>query len=200
MLDQYAPIGVMLVLTTVLCFVIVFLSRLLGPRRPTQRKLEPYESGMTPIGPAMRRLPVKFYLVAVLFVVHDGHGTFRVPLAYTVALALLSSLLLSIFIIPTVCLVALKSGHRESPVFTLATRLYLPLLGFALRRRAIVLGSAGAVVPRVWSPQWPCFLIADLHTLTVVPVAIRALLQKQPLAHAGVEIFHRYELLTRDGI
>ncbi len=65
------------------------------------------------------------------------------PLAYTVALALLSSLLLSIFVIPTVCLVALKAVHKESPVFTLAKRLYMPLLAFALRRRLVVMAGAG---------------------------------------------------------
>ena len=68
------------------------------------------------------------------------------PLAYTVALALLSSLLLSIFVIPTVCLVALKSVHKESPVFALAKRLYLPLLSFALRRRFVVLGASGVAL------------------------------------------------------
>jgi heavy metal efflux system protein len=69
------------------------------------------------------------------------------PLAYTVALALLSSLLLSIFVIPTVCLVALKPVHTESPIFTLAKRLYLPMLTFALRRRLVVV--AGATVALV---------------------------------------------------
>ncbi|MBP1635851.1 MAG: efflux pump, family, inner rane protein [Acidobacteria bacterium] len=68
------------------------------------------------------------------------------PLAYTVALALLSSLLLSIFVIPTLCLVALEPVHRESPVFTLAKRLYLPLLDFTLRRRVSVLAGAGAAL------------------------------------------------------
>ncbi len=68
------------------------------------------------------------------------------PLAYTVALALLSSLLLSIFVIPTVCLVALKTVHKESPVFTLAKRLYLPLLAFALRRRFVVVAGAAAAL------------------------------------------------------
>jgi cobalt-zinc-cadmium resistance protein CzcA len=64
------------------------------------------------------------------------------PLAYTVALALLSSLLLSIFIIPTVCLVMLKTVRHESPVFSFAKRAYLPLLAFALRRRMVVVGVA----------------------------------------------------------
>ncbi len=100
MLDQYAPIGIMLVLTTVLCFVIVYLSRLLGPRRPTQRKLEPYESGMTPIGPAMRRLPVKFYLVAVLFILFDIEVVFFLPFAVIARqLGLFALIEMAIFIV-----------------------------------------------------------------------------------------------------
>ena len=81
MLDQYAPIAVLLILSTAVCLLIVFLSRIMGPFRPTRRKLEPYESGMTPIGPAMRRLPVKFYLVAVLFILFDIEVVFFLPFA-----------------------------------------------------------------------------------------------------------------------
>ena len=100
MLDQYAPIGVMLVLTTVMCFVIVGLYRLLGPRRPIQRKLEPYESGMTPIGPAMRRLPVKFYLVAVLFILFDIEVVFFLPFAVVARqLGLFALVEMAIFIV-----------------------------------------------------------------------------------------------------
>ena len=81
MLDQYAPIAVLLILSTAVSLLIVFLSRIMGPFRPTRRKLEPYESGMTPIGPAMRRLPVKFYLVAVLFILFDIEVVFFLPFA-----------------------------------------------------------------------------------------------------------------------
>ncbi len=81
MLDQYAPIAVLLILSTAVSLLIVFLSRIMGPFRPTRRKLEPYESGMTPIGPAMRRLPVKFYLVAVLFILFDIEVVFFFPFA-----------------------------------------------------------------------------------------------------------------------
>ena len=81
MLDQYAPISILLILSTAVCFLIVFLSRIMGPFRPTSRKLEPYESGMVPIGPAMRRLPVKFYLVAVLFILFDIEVVFFLPFA-----------------------------------------------------------------------------------------------------------------------
>lgn len=80
-LDQYAPIAVLLILTTAVSVLIAFLSRILGPSRPTSRKLEPYESGMVPIGPAMRRFPVKFYLVAVLFILFDIEVVFFLPYA-----------------------------------------------------------------------------------------------------------------------
>jgi NADH-quinone oxidoreductase subunit A len=81
MLDLYAPGAVLLLITTVMCLLIVTLSTLMGPRRPTHRKLEPYESGMVPIGPAVRRLPVKFYLVAVLFILFDIEVVFFLPWA-----------------------------------------------------------------------------------------------------------------------
>ena len=81
MLDQYAPIAVLFILSTALGIVILIISRILGPYRPTARKMEPYESGMTPIGPGMRRLPVKFYLVAVLFILFDIEVVFFLPFA-----------------------------------------------------------------------------------------------------------------------
>ena len=89
-------------------------------------------------------------IIALTFVpiatLQGMEGKMFSPLAYTVALALLASLLLSIFVIPTVCLVTLKTVHRASPVFTLARRLYLPLLTWALRRRGIVVAGAGVVL------------------------------------------------------
>jgi NADH-quinone oxidoreductase subunit A len=60
---------------------LVFASRILGPYRPSRKKLTPYESGMTPIGPAVRRLPVKFYLIAVLFILFDIEVVFFLPWA-----------------------------------------------------------------------------------------------------------------------
>lgn len=69
-------------------------------------------------------------------------GKMFAPLAYTVALALLSSLLLSIFVIPAACLLVLKPVHRESPVFGLARKAYRPVLAFALRQRVLVVSVA----------------------------------------------------------
>jgi NADH-quinone oxidoreductase subunit A len=83
MLNAYLPIAVLLVISTVLAFLVVGIGHLFGPRRPTPRKLAPYESGMRPIGPAMRRMPVRFYLVAVLFILFDIEVIFFLPWAVT---------------------------------------------------------------------------------------------------------------------
>ena len=80
-LINYFPILILLVISTVLAAVVILLSSFLGPRRPTQRKLQPYESGMTPLGPAQRRMPIKFYLVAVLFILFDIEVIFFYPWA-----------------------------------------------------------------------------------------------------------------------
>jgi len=82
--DQYIAIGILIAISSVLSLIVVFLSTILGPRRPSAKKLAPYESGMTPIGPAVRRVPIKFYLVAVLFILFDVEVIFLLP--YAVAL------------------------------------------------------------------------------------------------------------------
>ncbi len=81
MLINYLPILILLVTSTVLAAIVILLSTFLGPRRPTPRKLQPYESGMTPLGPAQRRMPIKFYLVAVLFILFDIEVIFFYPWA-----------------------------------------------------------------------------------------------------------------------
>ena len=80
-LQPYLPIAILLILTTVLAFVVIGLSALLGPRRGSRRKLMPYESGMSPIGGAMRRMPVRFYLVAMIFILFDIEVVFMIPYA-----------------------------------------------------------------------------------------------------------------------
>jgi cobalt-zinc-cadmium resistance protein CzcA len=65
------------------------------------------------------------------------------PLALTVAIALLASLLLSIFVIPVLCAFVLRSGpEKESPVMRAARAFYTPLLGWALKKRALVITVA----------------------------------------------------------
>jgi NADH-quinone oxidoreductase subunit A len=83
MLAPYIPIAVIVILSIVFGFFIVALGHLFGPRRKTARKLMPYESGMNPIGPGTRRIPVRFYLVAVLFILFDIEIIFIIPWAVT---------------------------------------------------------------------------------------------------------------------
>ncbi len=81
MLTEFLPIAVLLVISTLFAFVVVGIGHLFGPRRPTQRKSAPYESGMTPFGPGTRRMPVRFYLIAVLFILFDIEVVFFLPWA-----------------------------------------------------------------------------------------------------------------------
>jgi NADH-quinone oxidoreductase subunit A len=83
-LDPYLAIGILVLLATGLSLIVVFISTLMGPHKPTAKKLSPYESGMTPIGPGIRRLPVKFYLIAVLFILFDVEIIFLLPYAVLV--------------------------------------------------------------------------------------------------------------------
>jgi NADH-quinone oxidoreductase subunit A len=70
-LADYAPIFVMLVLAGGFVAVSLLVSRMFSPNRPTPEKLEPYECGIIPEVEASQRFPVKFYLVAMLFVIFD---------------------------------------------------------------------------------------------------------------------------------
>jgi len=81
MLSTYIPIAVIVILAVVFGFLIVGIGTVFGPRRKTARKLMPYESGMNPIGPGTRRVPVRFYLVAVLFILFDIEIIFIIPWA-----------------------------------------------------------------------------------------------------------------------
>ena len=83
MLTDYLPIAILFVISTGLAILVIVIGHLFGPKRPTPRKLEPYESGMRPLGPAMRRMPVRFYLVAVLFILFDIEIVFFLPWAVT---------------------------------------------------------------------------------------------------------------------
>src|SRR5512135_1623883 len=62
----------------------IILSQLLGPRRPTAEKSAPYECGMPPVGDARERHSVKFYLVAMIFLLFDIEVAFLYPWAMAI--------------------------------------------------------------------------------------------------------------------
>ncbi|HEY5155369.1 MAG TPA: NADH-quinone oxidoreductase subunit A [Acidimicrobiales bacterium] len=78
---QYLPILLMLVLAIVFGALSRVASRLLGPRNPTVAKLAPYECGIVPEREPPQRFPVKFFLVAMIFIVFDIEIVFLFPWA-----------------------------------------------------------------------------------------------------------------------
>jgi NADH-quinone oxidoreductase subunit A len=80
-LEDYLPLAVLIFIAFGLAGLVVLLGHVLGPHRPTKRKSQPYESGMRPIGPGARRMPIHFYLVAVLFILFDIEIIFILPWA-----------------------------------------------------------------------------------------------------------------------
>ena len=70
-LADYLPILVMFLLAAGFVAVSLLASRMFSPNRPTPEKLEPYECGIIPEVEPSQRFPVKFYLVAMLFVIFD---------------------------------------------------------------------------------------------------------------------------------
>ena len=81
MLEQYIPIGVMILFGAAFGILMSKSSEWLGPKNPTEVKLSTYESGMEPIRNARERVSVKYYMVAMLFIVFDIEVVFMYPWA-----------------------------------------------------------------------------------------------------------------------
>jgi NADH-quinone oxidoreductase subunit A len=80
-MTDYLPIFTMLVLATVFAGATFAMSSLLGPSRPTAAKSAPYESGIVPTREPAHRFPVRFYLVAMIFIIFDIEIIFLYPYA-----------------------------------------------------------------------------------------------------------------------
>jgi NADH-quinone oxidoreductase subunit A len=80
---EYVAIALMVVVATLVALIAIGLGTLFGPKKNTAAKAMPYESGMTPYGEGTRRMPVRFYLVAVLFILFDIEVVFFLPWAIT---------------------------------------------------------------------------------------------------------------------
>ncbi len=104
---QYLPVLVLLILAALFAAISFVASRLLAPRNPTVEKFAPYECGIIPGREPPERFPVRFYLVAMLFVIFDIEIVFLYPwavgnerfgLAGLVAVLLFSALLFESFV------------------------------------------------------------------------------------------------------
>jgi NADH-quinone oxidoreductase subunit A len=110
-MKEYLPI--LLVFFFVLGFAItnLVITHILGRSKPTREKLMPYECGMDPVGSAHQRFSVKFYLVAMLFILFDIEAVFLLP--WAVVFKSLSRVLPSVFVFTEmmVFLVVLLLGY-----------------------------------------------------------------------------------------
>ena len=81
MLTEYLPIFIFFIVAVGFALVTLFLSAIFGKRKITPQKMIPYECGMDPIGEARKRFSVRFYIVAMLFIVFDIEAVFLYPWA-----------------------------------------------------------------------------------------------------------------------
>ncbi|HEX7070789.1 MAG TPA: NADH-quinone oxidoreductase subunit A [Rhodothermales bacterium] len=81
MFADFVPLLLMLVLATGLSLTLLKAAEWLGPKRPNVIKMAAYESGMDPVGTARERYSVRFYLVAMIFIVFDVEVVFMYPWA-----------------------------------------------------------------------------------------------------------------------
>ncbi len=79
--DPYLPVLLSLTIAVIFSLAFVAMSKYFGPHRPTPTKTALYECGMPSIAPAHQRFSVKFYLVAVLFILFDLEAVFLFPWA-----------------------------------------------------------------------------------------------------------------------
>jgi NADH-quinone oxidoreductase subunit A len=75
----YVPVLLLIGFVVANAVMIIGLSHLLTRRRPTAEKQMPYESGIPPLGDARERFSVKFYMVAMLFIIFDIETVFMIP-------------------------------------------------------------------------------------------------------------------------
>ena len=81
MLTDYVPLAIFAAIILLVVGALVTLSFVTGPSKPYKAKLLPYESGIVPTAPAHRRLSVRFYLTAMLFIIFDVEAVFFYPWA-----------------------------------------------------------------------------------------------------------------------
>jgi NADH-quinone oxidoreductase subunit A len=80
---EYVAIALMIGLATLIALIAIGLGTLFGPKKDSAAKSMPYESGMNPYGEGTRRMPVRFYIIAVLFILFDIEVVFFLPWAIT---------------------------------------------------------------------------------------------------------------------
>ena len=81
MILSYLPIAVLLLFAILLAGLVVIIGDSFGPKNPNRIKHSTYESGMTPMGVGTRRQPIRYYRIAMLFILFDIEVIFFLPWA-----------------------------------------------------------------------------------------------------------------------
>ncbi len=81
MLNQYIPVFVMAVAACGTAISMVVLTSLIGPKKEFDDKMEPFECGVSPVANPKSRFSVRFYIIAMLFIVFDVEAVFLFPWA-----------------------------------------------------------------------------------------------------------------------
>ncbi len=110
MIEQYLPIFIVIIVAGVFAVVTVLSSKIFGPQRPSQDKLSTYESGMEPVGTTNERISIKYYLIAMLFIIFDLEVIFVYPWAVEFK-KMFSQMGTSVFFSMLIFLVVLELGY-----------------------------------------------------------------------------------------
>ena len=81
MLAEYLPVLLFLVVSAVIGIALIVIGNVLGPRKPTPEKASPYECGFEAFEDARMRFDVRYYLIAILFIIFDLEIAFVIPWA-----------------------------------------------------------------------------------------------------------------------
>jgi NADH-quinone oxidoreductase subunit A len=110
MIQDYIPVFLVIVVAAIFAFATVFSSEIFGPKRPSAEKLSTYESGMKPVGTTRERISIKYYLIAMLFIIFDLEVVFIYPWAVQFR-KLFNELGTSVFVSMFIFLVVLELGY-----------------------------------------------------------------------------------------
>ena len=110
MIDQYLPIFIVIIIAGIFAVVTVLSSKIFGPQRPNRDKLSTYESGMKPVGTTNERISIKYYLIAMLFIIFDLEVIFVYPWAVEFK-KMFGQMGISVFISMLIFLVVLELGY-----------------------------------------------------------------------------------------
>jgi NADH-quinone oxidoreductase subunit A len=110
MILEYIPILLVLAVALVFGVVVVWSSSLIGPQRPNKQKTSTYESGMQPVGTTRQRISIKYYLVAMFFIIFDLEVIFIYPWAVQFR-QLFGEYGISVFVSMLIFLIVLELGY-----------------------------------------------------------------------------------------